>query len=91
MTDDKIALRALLEKGSDAIFLRRDRDWDPRRRRRAARLEAVPRQLLPDLPRARRMAEKALTVIQEAYIQGIFTRSVDDLVRAMSMEGIGKS
>ncbi len=32
----------------------------------------------------RRIAEKALTaVIQEAYVQGISTRSVDDLVRAM--------
>jgi transposase-like protein len=38
------------------------------------------------------MAEKALTaVIQEAYIQGISTRSVDDLVRALGMEGISKS
>ena len=38
------------------------------------------------------MAEKALTaVIQEAYIQGISTRSVDDLVRSMGMEGISKS
>jgi transposase-like protein len=38
------------------------------------------------------MAEKALTaVIQEAYIQGISTRSVDDLVRAMGMSGISKS
>jgi putative transposase len=36
------------------------------------------------------LAEKALTAaIQEAYIQGISTRSVDDLVRAM--EGISKS
>jgi transposase-like protein len=40
----------------------------------------------------RRMAEKALTaVIQEAYIQGISTRSVDDLVKAMGMSGISKS
>ena len=32
------------------------------------------------------MAEKALTaVIQEAYVQGISTRSVDDLVKAMGM------
>jgi len=39
-----------------------------------------------------RLAEKALTaVIQEAYIQGISTRSVDDLVKAMSMSGISKS
>jgi putative transposase len=32
----------------------------------------------------RRLAEKALTaVIQEAYVRGISSRSVDDLVRAM--------
>ena len=38
------------------------------------------------------MAEKALTaVIQEAYIQGVSTRSVDDLVQAMGMSGISKS
>src|SRR4051794_9939409 len=40
----------------------------------------------------RRMAEKALTaVIQEAYVQGISTHSVDDLVKAMDMSGISKS
>ena len=38
------------------------------------------------------MAEKALTaVIQESYVQGISTRSVDELVKAMEMEGISKS
>ena len=38
------------------------------------------------------MAEKALTaVIQEAYVQGISTRSVDDLVKAMGMSGVSKS
>ena len=38
------------------------------------------------------MAEKALTaVIQEAYIQGVSTRSVDELVQAMGMTGISKS
>jgi putative transposase len=38
------------------------------------------------------MAEKALTaVIQESYVQGISTRSVDELVKAMGMEGISKS
>jgi transposase-like protein len=38
------------------------------------------------------MAEKALTaVIQEAYIQGVSIRSVDDLVKAMGMSGISKS
>src|ERR1700677_769312 len=39
-----------------------------------------------------RMGEKALSaVIQEAYIQGVSTRSVDDLVQAMGMSGISKS
>ena len=38
------------------------------------------------------MAEKALTaVIQEAYIQGVSTRSVDDLVKALGMSGMSKS
>ena len=38
------------------------------------------------------MAEKALTaVIQEAYVHGISTRSVDDLVQAMGMSGVSKS
>ena len=40
----------------------------------------------------RRVAEKALTVvIQEAYIQGVSTSSVDELVQAMGMSGISKS
>jgi putative transposase len=30
-------------------------------------------------------------VIQEAYFQGIFTSSVDDLVKAFGMSGISKS
>ena len=38
------------------------------------------------------MAEKALTaVIQASYVQGISTRSVDELVKAMGMDGISKS
>ena len=38
------------------------------------------------------MAEKALAaVIQEAYVQGISTRSVDDLVKAMGGSGVSKS
>ncbi|MGY2843447.1 transposase-like protein [Bradyrhizobium sp. USDA 4509] len=36
--------------------------------------------------------EKALTAaVQEAYVQGVLTRSVDDLVQAMGMSGISKS
>jgi transposase-like protein len=30
-------------------------------------------------------------VVQEAYVQGVSTRSVDDLVQAMGMTGISKS
>jgi transposase-like protein len=46
----------------------------------------------PGFLEPRRTAEKALTaVIQEAYVQGISTRSVDDLVRAMGLEGVSKS
>ena len=38
------------------------------------------------------MAEKAIaSVVQEAYVHGISTRSVDDLVRAMGMDGISRS
>ena len=46
----------------------------------------------PGFLEPRRMSEKALTaVIQEAYVQGVSTRSVDDLVQAMGMSGISKS
>lgn len=46
----------------------------------------------PGFLEPRRMAEKALTaVIQEAYVHGISTRSVDDLVKALGMSGISKS
>jgi putative transposase len=51
-----------------------------------------PGSYFPGFLEPRRMSEKALTaVIQEAYIQGISTRSVDDLVKAMGMSGISKS
>jgi transposase-like protein len=130
MTDDKIALRELLEKGSDASFLRemigfaaqrlmelevgdvtgaghgersperlvqrngyRDRDWQTRVGTVELRIPKLRRgSYFPAFLEPRRTAEKALTaVIQEAYVHGISTRSVDDLVRAMGMEGISRS
>ncbi len=130
MTDDKIALREMLEKGSDATFLRemigfaterlmdlevgevtgagygeksadrlvqrngyRDRDWQTRVGTVELRLPKLRRgSSFPAFLEPRRTAEKALTaVIQEACVQGISTRSVDDLVRAMGMEGISRS
>lgn len=46
----------------------------------------------PPFLEPRRTAEKALAaVIQEAYVQGVSTRSVDDLVKALGMTGISKS
>ena len=47
----------------------------------------------PDwLAEPRRRAERALVaVIQEAYVKGVSTRKVDDLVRAMGASGVSKS
>jgi transposase-like protein len=130
MTDEKIALRALLEKSSDASMLRemigfaaerlmaletdalcgaghgersaerinqrngyRDRDWQTRAGTVELRIPKLRRgSYFPAFLEPRRIAEKALTaVIQEAYIQGISTRSVDELVKALGLEGISKS
>ena len=46
----------------------------------------------PSFLESRKRAEKALiSVVQEAYVQGISTRKMDDLVKAFGMEGISKS
>src|SRR5215218_684316 len=46
----------------------------------------------PPFLEPRKTAEKALvTVIQEAWIGGVSTRRVDDLVQAMGLGGISKS
>ena len=46
----------------------------------------------PSFLEPRRRAEKALlAVIQEAYVLGVSTRKVEDLVRALGMEGVSKS
>jgi transposase-like protein len=71
----------------------RERAWETR----AGRIElAIPRlrrgSYFPCFLEPRRTAEKALTaVIQEAYIHGVSTRAVDDLVKAMGGSGISKS
>jgi putative transposase len=130
MTDDKIALQALLEKSSDASLLRemigfaaqrlmaletetlcgaghgerseartnqrngyRDRDWQTRAGTVELRIPKLRKgSYFPGFLEPRRMSEKALTaVIQEAYVHGISTRSVDDLVQAMGCAGVSKS
>src|SRR3954468_17013008 len=46
----------------------------------------------PPFLEPRKMSEKALVaVIQEAWIGGVSTRRVDDLVQAMGLSGISKS
>jgi putative transposase len=130
MTDDRMALIELIEKGADGDLVRdllafaaermmeleveartgapagtrspdrlahrngyRERAWETR----AGRIElAIPRlrkgSYLPSFLEPRRTAEKALTaVIQEAYVHGISTRAVDDLVKAMGASGVSKS
>jgi transposase-like protein len=71
----------------------RERAWDTR----VGTIELqVPRvrdgSFFPSLLEPRRRAERALvSVVQEAYVQGISTRRVDDLVQALGMQGISKS
>ncbi len=130
MTDEKMNLRALVEKTPDADLLRemisfaaqrlrelevedltgagygekspgrliqrngyRERDWETRAGTVELRIPKLRKgSYFPGFLEPRRMAEKALTaVVQEAYVQGISTRSVDDLVQAMGMSGISKS
>src|SRR3978361_1383795 len=71
----------------------RDRTWQTRAGTVELRIPKLRKgSYFPGFLEPRRTAEKALTaVIQEAYVQGISTRSVDELVRAMGMEGISKS
>jgi transposase-like protein len=70
----------------------RERDWQTRAGTVELRIPKLRKgSYFPGFLAPRRMAEKALTaVIQDAYLQGISPRSVDDLVKAMGMEGISK-
>jgi len=130
MTLDRIALKELVEKGSDADLLKemiafiaarmmelevetltgaahgersaertnhrngyRERSWETRVGTVDLDIPKLRKgSYFPAFLEPRRAAEKALTaVIQEAYVQGVSTRSVDDLVKAMGMTGISKS
>jgi transposase-like protein len=71
----------------------RERAWETR----AGRIDlAIPKlrkgSYFLSFLEPRRTAEKALVaVIQEAYVHGVSTRAVDDLVRAMGGAGVSKS
>ena len=71
----------------------RDRAWETRAGTVELRIPKLRKgSYFPFFLEPRRLAEKALSaVIQEAYVQGISTRSVDELVKAMGMSGISKS
>jgi putative transposase len=71
----------------------RERAWETRAGTVELRIPKLRKgSYFPGFLEPRRLAEKALTaVVQEAYIQGISTRSVADLVKALGMSGISKS
>jgi len=84
------------ERSPDRINQRngyRDRLWQTRAGTVELRIPKLRKgSYFPGFLEPRRLAEKALTaVVQEAYVHGVSTRSVDDLVRAMGMNGISKS
>jgi putative transposase len=86
----------LFERNDDRVTHRngyRTRTWDTR----VGTIELqVPKlragSYFPSLLEPRRRAEKALhTVIVEAYVKGVSTRKVDDLVKALGIDGISSS
>jgi len=84
------------EKNAERLVQRngyRERVWETRAGSVELRIPKLRKgSYFPFFLEPRRLAEKALTaVVQEAYVQGISTRSVDDLVKAMGMSGISKS
>src|SRR5438132_6170942 len=84
------------ERSSSRVAYRngyRTRTWDTRVGTIELKIPKVTAgTYFPSLLEPRRRAEKALhAVVCEAYVKGISTRKVDDLVRALGMDGISRS
>ena len=71
----------------------RERDWQTRAGNVELRIPKLRTgSYFPSFLEPHRAVEKALTaVIQEAYVHGVSTRAMDDLVQAMGGTGISKS
>jgi putative transposase len=71
----------------------RERNWDTRVGTIPLRVPRVrDGSYFPGLLEPRTRAERALVaVVQEAYVEGVSTRRVDDLVKTLGLEGISKS
>ena len=84
------------ERSPDRLTHRNDyrsRAWDTRVGTMELRIPKLREgSYFPSLLEPRRRSEKALlAVIQQAYVEGVSTRRVDDLVKALGCEGISKS
>jgi putative transposase len=71
----------------------RQRAWDTRVGTLDLRIPKVREgSYFPSLLEPRRRSERALlAVVQQAYVEGVSTRRVEDLVQALGCEGISKS
>jgi transposase-like protein len=84
------------ERSNDRLDHRngyRERNWETRVGDIPVRIPKLRRgSYFPSFLEPRRRAERALiAVIQSAYVQGVSTRKVDDLVQALGLAGIDKS